>query len=242
MLAGDELVQALEELLDRHPAGEDAPYLGYVDGALAGLLVLSDLPAEEWLPKLGAGPDTAFANPADGERYARVLQDRKAEIAGELLQGGLVFAPLYDFDDRGEPAWQIWLLGFSSALAMRQDEWMALLHSEDEDLAAAAMGLMSLLATLPGFATLVPEEETADLDELVEQAPDLIPYCIEVIYRRQRGLERVVLTDDPFSGIDDLLEEERPFPQPVRIHKIGRNEPCPCGSGKKYKKCCGAAA
>ena len=23
-------------------------------------------------------------------------------------------------------------------------------------------------------------------------------------------------------------------------HKIGRNDPCPCGSGKKYKKCCGA--
>jgi preprotein translocase subunit SecA len=30
-------------------------------------------------------------------------------------------------------------------------------------------------------------------------------------------------------------------PQPV-VHKekkIGRNDPCPCGSGKKYKKCCG---
>ena len=27
----------------------------------------------------------------------------------------------------------------------------------------------------------------------------------------------------------------------VRSEKIGRNEPCPCGSGKKYKKCCGAA-
>lgn len=25
---------------------------------------------------------------------------------------------------------------------------------------------------------------------------------------------------------------------PVRSKKIGRNEPCPCGSGKKYKKCC----
>jgi uncharacterized protein YecA (UPF0149 family) len=22
--------------------------------------------------------------------------------------------------------------------------------------------------------------------------------------------------------------------------KVGRNDPCPCGSGKKYKKCCGA--
>ena len=28
--------------------------------------------------------------------------------------------------------------------------------------------------------------------------------------------------------------------QPVRVTKIGRNDPCSCGSGKKYKKCCGA--
>jgi len=27
-------------------------------------------------------------------------------------------------------------------------------------------------------------------------------------------------------------------PEPVRVVKVGRNEPCPCGSGKKYKKCC----
>ena len=27
---------------------------------------------------------------------------------------------------------------------------------------------------------------------------------------------------------------------PVSVTKIGRNDPCPCGSGKKYKKCCGA--
>ena len=31
-------------------------------------------------------------------------------------------------------------------------------------------------------------------------------------------------------------------PEPVKREglKIGRNDPCPCGSGKKYKKCCGA--
>ena len=27
--------------------------------------------------------------------------------------------------------------------------------------------------------------------------------------------------------------------QPRRVQKIGRNDPCPCGSGKKYKHCCG---
>lgn len=30
-----------------------------------------------------------------------------------------------------------------------------------------------------------------------------------------------------------------PRSNPVTSEKIGRNEPCPCGSGKKYKKCCG---
>ncbi|HED24391.1 MAG TPA: preprotein translocase subunit SecA [Firmicutes bacterium] len=28
-------------------------------------------------------------------------------------------------------------------------------------------------------------------------------------------------------------------PEPVKVQKVGRNDPCPCGSGKKYKKCCG---
>lgn len=32
-----------------------------------------------------------------------------------------------------------------------------------------------------------------------------------------------------------------PRPEPVRraAPKVGRNDPCPCGSGKKFKKCCG---
>lgn len=30
----------------------------------------------------------------------------------------------------------------------------------------------------------------------------------------------------------------QPVQQPTNRHKIGRNDPCPCGSGKKYKKCC----
>lgn len=40
-------------------------------------------------------------------------------------------------------------------------------------------------------------------------------------------------------GISDLLAEMgEEISEPVRSVKIGRNEPCPCGSGKKYKKCC----
>ncbi len=42
----------------------------------------------------------------------------------------------------------------------------------------------------------------------------------------------------PVFLVDD--EEELPDDEPVPQGKIGRNDPCPCGSGKKYKKCCGA--
>ena len=39
------------------------------------------------------------------------------------------------------------------------------------------------------------------------------------------------------SGADDGSDKKRPV---KKGEKIGRNDPCPCGSGKKYKKCCGA--
>ena len=44
--------------------------------------------------------------------------------------------------------------------------------------------------------------------------------------------------DEPedIADLDLLLNT----PKPAKVEKkIGRNEPCPCGSGKKYKKCCG---
>ena len=38
----------------------------------------------------------------------------------------------------------------------------------------------------------------------------------------------------------DFEDEEKPEPIRRITPKVGRNDPCPCGSGKKYKKCCGA--
>ena len=43
--------------------------------------------------------------------------------------------------------------------------------------------------------------------------------------------------DNP-EDISDLEKMLNP-PKPVTSQKVGRNNPCPCGSGKKYKKCCG---
>jgi tetratricopeptide (TPR) repeat protein len=37
---------------------------------------------------------------------------------------------------------------------------------------------------------------------------------------------------------EEIMDNLSHNPSPVRVVKVGRNEPCPCGSGKKYKKCC----
>jgi preprotein translocase subunit SecA len=53
---------------------------------------------------------------------------------------------------------------------------------------------------------------------------------------------RVVAQPEQRAMVENRGEEEKAR-KPVRVgKKIGRNDPCPCGSGKKYKKCCGRGA
>ena len=56
-------------------------------------------------------------------------------------------------------------------------------------------------------------------------------------------LEQSINKVDNFSRSDFGANMDRavaPKKEPVRVEKtVGRNEPCPCGSGKKYKQCCG---
>ncbi len=48
---------------------------------------------------------------------------------------------------------------------------------------------------------------------------------------RTPSLERI-------DFVEQIKNSQKPIPVSLP-HKVGRNEPCPCGSGKKYKKCCG---
>ena len=53
----------------------------------------------------------------------------------------------------------------------------------------------------------------------------------------------VLYKSKAFASTLGLIEEEveKPkLPEGIDLSKIGRNDPCPCGSGKKFKKCCGA--
>ncbi len=81
------------------------------------------------------------------------------------------------------------------------------------------------------------------LDEFnIEIIPDSEPGLIQVmpsVPRRERNASQ---SEIEVVGIEEQ-SEKKPLTIPyVRAEHVGRNHPCPCGSGKKYKKCCGLLA
>ena len=52
--------------------------------------------------------------------------------------------------------------------------------------------------------------------------------------------QRLMLHGHKPAFFTEESEEEQDEAAPAAASKVGRNDPCPCGSGKKYKKCCGA--
>ncbi|MGD0844605.1 MAG: preprotein translocase subunit SecA [Geobacteraceae bacterium] len=54
----------------------------------------------------------------------------------------------------------------------------------------------------------------------------------------ENEIERIEQTQKKQRLVFNLGDEQAPA-QPVKSRKVGRNQPCPCGSGKKYKQCCG---
>lgn len=73
--------------------------------------------------------------------------------------------------------------------------------------------------------------------------PDDVEGWVEFVARfRYAGEERMHHESSRFLKRDGrwYYHDGTMGPRPRRVEKVGRNDPCPCGSGKKYKKCCGA--
>lgn len=84
------------------------------------------------------------------------------------------------------------------------------------------------------MATIGTKQHPAVLRVNNEQrALELIAYCKEVGIQAIVGVE----PDEP-EDTTDLHRALNPPKPAIAAPKVGRNEPCPCGSGRKAKKCC----
>ncbi|AEH45153.1 preprotein translocase, SecA subunit [Thermodesulfatator indicus DSM 15286] len=136
---------------------------------------------------------------------------------------------------------------------MRQLERMFLLHTIDslwkEHL--LAMDHLREGIGLRGYAQQNPLQEYkreafAMFSDLIERIKEqTLSFLYRVQVEREEEVEKLEEEQKkkPLRLVysrGEETREEKPKKQPIRRgKKIGRNDPCPCGSGKKYKKCCG---
>jgi preprotein translocase subunit SecA len=87
-----------------------------------------------------------------------------------------------------------------------------------------------------GPAQRAPQVEEAPLLTGNGRRPRGLSTSVDELEEAFQRRKRRELDQARMAGSGD----RQPVQQVVRGEKIGRNDPCPCGSGKKYKKCCGA--
>ena len=132
--------------------------------------------------------------------------------------------------------------------AMREIEKVILLQNVDKKW----MDHLEAMDDLKGYVGLnsyaqrdpvaVYRIEGADMfDQMIDDIKeDTVRQVLGVIPRMQSTarVEVAKPTTAGFEGSGAAKSQRRP----VTVTKVGRNDPCPCGSGKKYKKCCGLNA
>ncbi|HOQ06663.1 MAG TPA: SEC-C metal-binding domain-containing protein [Clostridiales bacterium] len=125
------------------------------------------------------------------------------------------------------------------------EQRMEKLEGKLKDL-ADGFGMDAVMFTgfLDGINTSLKEE--LDLDSLEEETELSAEIDFEKLYWNMHEARADWLYN--LKEWDGILSEERrkELTKEFRLskmavsNKVGRNDPCPCGSGKKYKKCCGA--
>ncbi|NJM92146.1 MAG: UPF0149 family protein [Rhodospirillaceae bacterium] len=215
---------ALAEALTAFLAGPRSTRLSVhaIDGYLTAIAIGPELVMpSEWLALLWDEEEPVFADANEAQTILSAIMARYNEILLEVDRSPRDFRPLFlPADPNQRPSMALaaqWATGFWKGMALRSDAWRALIADRDaRDLLAPIV----YLAEDDKGQRLLKETRDED-DELVLSTPGLIPGVVPAIrdyWRRRAG---------------------RPTaPQPVR--RPGRNEPCPCGSGRKYKRCCGA--
>ena len=223
----------LQDLLNAIPVERDGMTIAELDGYVAALIVCPDviLPSE-WLPGVWGG-EHEFADVAEAEATIAAVMEHYNRIARELAEHPEDYTPVFEIDPNGgETLWEPWIDGFERAMRLRPDAWEEIALSDDEEASASISMIVALNDFYYDRSELTEEAE----DEFDRMAPGLIPEFVGNLnaWTKSRQIGK--------SGRGDTASHAR-FDRedpPAFGRKVGRNEPCPCGSGRKYKRCCGA--
>ena len=216
----------LDDLLLNLDAGQ-CMTLDMLDGFLHAIAIGPEtVMPSQWLPKVW-GQEVGMMPPADDKQQVNRLLDlvirhfnsivfgfgRRPPFV-ELLWGTTQYGDLGEFEDA-----EMWAIGFCAGVDLNRRAWQPMLSDPQGASWYRPIGLLGEEDFSPdqNMQTRTPEQRQALARE--------IEGCVTKIHAHWLPLRAA-------------LVEHQQVQRTGR--KVGRNEPCPCGSGKKFKKCCGA--
>jgi uncharacterized protein len=215
----DELDQFL--LSDRTP--EDTMTMDTLHGYMTAIAIGPEtiMPAE-WLLKVwGDDPKQApkWKNAKEEERIVNLIMRFMNEVLVTFEVAPKEFEPLFceaEHDGESLIDAEAWCWGFWEGMELRPGSWDPIFESD----LAPLMHPIYLLG-----ADEIEEEELAEVETPMQghKLALAIEANLPAIYRFWVPLRK--------AAVQTIVREEP---------KVGRNDDCPCGSGKKYKKCHGA--
>lgn len=180
-----------------------------LDGLMAAVAVCPDfIPPSEWLAAAWNGEEPAFDSEEEADAVLDAIMSRYAEILVELAGEPPRYRALLWQRRDGEFCANDWSRGFIVGTRLRPLTWASLIASDD------GIALLPIVLHTRALEDIAPDE----IEELRARldVPRLLPSLVAALYNYWRA--------SPLT--------------PRRAHKVGRNGPCPCGSGVKYKRCC----
>lgn len=226
-----EEIDELDRFLISDSTSDETMMLDSLDGYLTAIVVgPNKLEFGKWFPCIwGPSPDDLpnFNSMEEAEHIMDLIVRLINGITWDLEENPDIFSPIFNISEyRGRKFAdaETWAYGFMCGIDLCRKDWQPLF---DDPNGVEVLRPFHLL----GSDNVTPEEiELTNTPEQREKLAEQIPSSVAWMYRfwlpyRQAVVERMVAI---------ALQRELP--------EIGHNEPCPCGSGKHFKKCCGAAA
>lgn len=232
--------QRIQQVLDLADNKEDALTLTEFEGFLFGLAITPDviLPSE-WMPVVFGEEMVTF----DSEEQANILMQELMRAYNAYTrafhEGTLTFP--FDMEKLSSTMLddiQDWSYGLLEALRMRPEIWYIDSEENYEDMPEYVKDVILSFCIVHGVVypeegrELFEKEHGKHLNDLAESMAILLgslPLAVETLQAHGSQLEKERHQNVTSEHIN--LNSSKT--------KIGRNDSCPCGSGKKYKKCCG---
>ena len=216
ILTFDEAARSrLMELLDAKSEAHNTMRCDEVQGFMMALLSGPDaLNPTNWLPEI-LGEESLF-DAKERTEIERLVMAMAADMRMKLNEKILPDLWFYE-DEAGNPDFYTWCNAYLYALDIVPTDWFEAVDQEEfEDLFYPIMALGGIYDDEENGEVILHLNEK----ELTQLESDLPHVLLDIYWYWQAIINKR---------------------QTVRREgeKVGRNDPCPCGSGKKYKACCG---